>query len=247
MRMLKELLFPLFKIEATSPRIPYGHEHDVYLRVLRADTSYWRFQLLAWGVYAVAWLFGTIVPTIIVLLTVPAFLWLMVPIIIFVITKALFLLVISRIDYELRWYIITDSSITVRQGAWVVREITVSYQNVQNVKVTQGPVERLLGFANVLIETAGNAGSAQHGKNVNPNLPILRGIVNAQEVRDVILAKLRAFRNAGLGDPDDATLEHVAHQSSASVQHSKTTLLEEIATEATALRKAAEKAQTIQG
>ncbi|MBK9250230.1 MAG: PH domain-containing protein [Ignavibacteria bacterium] len=58
------------------------------------------------------------------------------------------MVVVTRISFDLRWYIITDTSITVRQGAWTVREITVSYQNIQNERIA-GLLERYFGFANL--------------------------------------------------------------------------------------------------
>ncbi len=227
---VKNLIFPLLKIESTTPKIPHGHEHDKFLQVLRADPAYWKFLLLGWCVYAVAWTSGIVIGEVAALLAAPVFGWVAIPLVILAFVKVVVMFVVTRIDYELRWYIITDTSITVRQGAWTIREITVSYQNIQNVSVSQGPLERYFGFANLQIDTAGSGGAHAHGKGENPNRAVLRGIINAPQIRDTILENLRTFRNSGLGDPDDVAV------------HAPTTvnprrgLLQEIAAEAKTLR-----------
>lgn len=127
---------------------------------------------------------------------------------------------LARLDYDMRYYIVTDRSLRIREGAWTIREVTLTYANVQHLEIQQGPIERLLGIANVFVRTAGGAGPAVpqgglvaallfSGKNP-PGEPgmamghvgILRGIDNAQEVRDRINALLKKYRDAGLGEPE---------------------------------------------
>jgi uncharacterized membrane protein YdbT with pleckstrin-like domain len=106
-----------------------------------------------------------------------------------------------RLDYEMRWYVITDRSLLIREGVWNVQDITLTFANAQNVRVTQGPVERWYGISNVEVETAGGGGSGEAGGAKHQAR--LRGLRNPQEVRGVILDMLRKQRTAGLGDPDD--------------------------------------------
>lgn len=200
---LKNIIFPLLKIESTQPTIPAGHEHDKHLQVIRADAKYWSYIILMLCLYAGGWIVGMCVFAISVLVAAPALIWLVIPVLIFALVKMLIVLTVHRIDYELRWYIITDTSITVREGAWTVQEITASYQNIQNVSVTQGPLERAFGFANVHIDTAGSGASQKKGEGISGHQAVLRGVGNAQHIRDTILENLRSYRNAGLGDPDD--------------------------------------------
>jgi membrane protein YdbS with pleckstrin-like domain len=232
---IKNLVFPLLKIESITPNIPNGHENDKFLRVLRADESYWHYLLLGWWVYAVFWVFGICVGIVTTFIVAPLFAWLVIPISFIGLAKSVVLFVVIRIDYELRWYIITDTSITVRQGAWTVREITVSYQNIQNVRVSQGPLERFFGFANLQIDTAGSAGIGAHGKGGSPNQAVLRGIRNATQIRDIILENLRTFRNSGLGDPDDLISNTIVDEDIARIE-----ILQQIADEVLRLRQAAE-------
>lgn len=110
-----------------------------------------------------------------------------------------------RLDYELRWYIVTDRSLRIRFGLWKVQELTMSYANLQQVVLSQGPLERLLHIANVRVQSAGGAHGSRdgedHGKGAHA--AVFEGVENAESIRDLILERLRTFRDAGLGDPDD--------------------------------------------
>lgn len=108
-----------------------------------------------------------------------------------------------RLDYDLRYYVITDKSLRIREGAWVVRELTLSYVNVQNVSIEQGPIERALGIANVIVDTAGGGSPSAKGELSEGHRGVLRGLTNAAEVRDLIRRRLlAAHQDAGLGDAD---------------------------------------------
>jgi membrane protein YdbS with pleckstrin-like domain len=111
-----------------------------------------------------------------------------------------------RLDYELRWYVVTDRSLRIRTGIWRVQELTMSFANLQQVVLSQGPVQRLLGIADVLVQSAGGGGSEHGHKKHEGSLHAgyFHGVDNAAEVRDLILARLRHFRETGLGDPDEA-------------------------------------------
>ncbi|MBK9250235.1 MAG: PH domain-containing protein [Ignavibacteria bacterium] len=204
------------------------------MQIVRADKSYLLYLQFWLWVYAAGLLPGIIVLSIVgVMAFSPIIELVLFPIIIILLANLLVMVLVTRISFDLRWYIITDTSITVRQGAWTIREITVSYQNIQNVSVSQGPLERYFGFANLQIDTAGSGGAHAHGKGENPNRAVLRGIINAPQIRDTILDNLRTFRNSGLGDPDDVA-EHAPMDVS-----SRLTILKEIAEETTALRQVA--------
>ncbi|HEY4300757.1 MAG TPA: PH domain-containing protein [Candidatus Didemnitutus sp.] len=110
-----------------------------------------------------------------------------------------------RLDYEMHWYIVTDRSLRLRTGVWKIQELTMSFANLQQVEVTQGPLQRLLGLADVRVQSAG--GSALPGR-VGPgqfslHTGFFHGVEHADEIRDLILERLRRFRDSGLGDPDD--------------------------------------------
>jgi Bacterial PH domain len=114
-----------------------------------------------------------------------------------------------RLDYEMRWYLVTDRSLRIRSGLWKVREMTMSFANLQQVMVSQGPLQRLLGIADVRVQSAGGGGGSsaahhgQHSQGDNMHTGVFHGVENAFEVRDLILDRLRHFRETGLGDPDE--------------------------------------------
>ena len=109
-----------------------------------------------------------------------------------------------RLEYELHWYIVTDRSLRIRTGLVRLQESTMSFANLQQVEVQQGPLQRLLGLADLRVQSAGG-GSSHPEKPGEDSLHtgIFHSVVNAQEIRDLILERLRKFRQAGLGDPDD--------------------------------------------
>ena len=114
---------------------------------------------------------------------------------------------VRRLDYEMRWYMVTDRSLRLRYGAWRVTESTMSFANIQQVAVSQGPLQRLLGLADVKVQSAGGGGgAAKEGKasdDDDMHLGLFRHVTNATEIRDLILDRLRHFRQTGLGDPDE--------------------------------------------
>ena len=46
-----------------------------------------------------------------------------------------------RLDYELRWYIVTDRSLRIREGVTSLRESTMTFANIQHIAVRQGPLQ----------------------------------------------------------------------------------------------------------
>jgi uncharacterized membrane protein YdbT with pleckstrin-like domain len=110
-----------------------------------------------------------------------------------------------RLDYELRWYMLSDRAIRIREGITTVREKTVALANVQNIALRQGPLQRFLGITDVEVKTAGGGSSDTDEKKGSHELHIayFRGVDNAAEIRDLLLEGVRMQRNTGLGDPDE--------------------------------------------
>jgi uncharacterized membrane protein YdbT with pleckstrin-like domain len=118
-----------------------------------------------------------------------------------------FALVEARLDWELRDYLVGDRSLRVREGALVQREITLSFVNVQNVELAQGPLERLFGFKSLRVSTAGGSGGGSDKDKAGDDAhqAVLVGLANADELRTLIIDTLRRERGGGLGDPEEAT------------------------------------------
>ena len=158
-----------------------------------------------------------------------------------VIVQRLFALALVRLDFEKRWYLVTNRSLRVREGVVRLREMTITFANIQNISVSQGPIQRLLGIADLRVDTAGG-GSQKKEKEGEENLHGVRfrGVNNAAEIRDVINQRLREMKDSGLGDRDDH-----APQSLPPLQPISASLvgpLRAVLQEATALREAAARA-----
>jgi membrane protein YdbS with pleckstrin-like domain len=108
-----------------------------------------------------------------------------------------------RLDYDMRYYVLTDRSVRIRRGALTIEESTYTFANVQNLTLHQGPLERWLGITHLQLDTAG--GGVQKGNDTGENLHHhgrLDGIdlQTAAELRDRILRLVRRYHDAGLGD-----------------------------------------------
>jgi uncharacterized membrane protein YdbT with pleckstrin-like domain len=111
------------------------------------------------------------------------------------------------LDYEMRWYVVTDRSLRIREGILKVREQTMTFSNIQNLSIEQGPLQRLLGIQDLRVRTAGGGESAEadhakHAPQESMHVGVFRGVEDASAIRDAILAHLRARRDAGLGEPE---------------------------------------------
>jgi membrane protein YdbS with pleckstrin-like domain len=117
-----------------------------------------------------------------------------------------FLLV--RLDYRYRWYMVTDTSLRIREGLLSIREQTMTFANIQNLSIQQGPLQRLFGISDLRVRTAGGGEPTGKGRELeesaNMHLGYFRGVSNAAEIRDLIARRMRLQRDAGLGDPEEA-------------------------------------------
>jgi len=64
--------------------------------------------------------------------------------------------------------------------------------------VRRGPVQYFFGISTIVVETAG-AADAGEGHTVG-NQAIIEGIDNPDEIRRLIMERVRASKSAGLGD-----------------------------------------------
>lgn len=203
--LIRKIVVPLLRVDEAQPHPPAGHLPHDRVQVIRAAPAYLNYRLALWGLYAAVWAAGVAVASVAILLTMPMGLLLVIPLAIFALFKATVLYVVTRLDYEMRWYVITERSLLIRQGVWFVREITLTFANAQNVRVTQGPLQRLFGISNIEIDTAGGGAARQEKKGLefDPHRAVLRGIDRPGDLRSQIVGLVKQQRSAGLGDPDD--------------------------------------------
>jgi membrane protein YdbS with pleckstrin-like domain len=147
-----------------------------------------------------------------------------------------------RLDFEMRWYKVTDCSLRIREGVLIVREQTMTFANVQNVSLHQGPLERIFGFSNLEVRSAGGGGHAaqspEHGgAGLDMHRAVFRGLEDAAEIRDLVMERVRQARDGGLGDPDDVAEPAPPGPAAAG---GRAAVLASLRDEAAALRRAAE-------
>jgi membrane protein YdbS with pleckstrin-like domain len=123
----------------------------------------------------------------------------------FLVVQALASLALLRLDFEQRWYLVSDRSLRIREGLLRLHEKTMTFANIQHVAIRQGPIQRLLGIADLEVRTAGGGGGngEEGAKHNDLHVAYFRGVANAAEIRDGIRERLRRHADAGLGDPDD--------------------------------------------
>ncbi len=203
---IKARLFSLIKAPTHPPEPPAGSQGSI--QTFRAAPNFLRIQLIVWGLGFAGAIIGELIFLGVELFVMRgdgdrrAELALAALLLVITVVGTIIKFFLIRIDYDMRYYVVTDRSLRIREGALLITESTYTFANIQNLKVTQGPLERLLGLSNLIVETAGGASSSgdTHRASHEGNL---KGITNAREVRDQMLVLLKKYRDAGLGDPED--------------------------------------------
>lgn len=218
--LLKGILLKVLKVPS-EPSPPRGDEDS--LQTFRAAPAYFRYKLLKWAIgllfsaALVVWISGMMIVMGVAALVEESLVGgLMIAggaVLLLGFGINLFFSYASvRLDYEMRWYMITDRSLRIREGVKHVREMTMTFANIQNISVNQGPIQRFFGIADLKVETAGGGGAVtpqggDAGADFGMHVGFFRGIDNAPEIRDLMLARLKRLRDSGLGTPDEAS-EH---------------------------------------
>lgn len=206
---MKELVLRLFRVPE-RPDPPPGAPGS--LRIFRAAKPYFKYQIFLWVLGQIGGLTGLLFG-VSILRNIPPdvpfrdlIFWLEILAIIGFIANIPFTLYLVRLDYEMRWYMVTDRSLRIREGILSVKEKTMTFANIQNLGIRQGPLQRFLGIQDLEVQTAGGGGS-QHSqqKQAGESMHIakFRGVDNAEEIRLLIREGMRKHRDTGLGDPDE--------------------------------------------
>jgi membrane protein YdbS with pleckstrin-like domain len=232
MHWLHKNILHLMKVPA-EPQPPDGSAGSA--RVFRSGRNYYRWRLALWFsanvgalILLAAVLFGLAQPIkagpprsqyiaeVLMVLLVTVFL-----------VSAFFTFLQQRMNYELRWYVVTDRCLRIRSGILNVHEITTTFANIQEVRLSSGPLQKLLGLADVEVHSAG--GGSRKGSS-DSHVARFEGVDNAPEIRDFILVRLRQYRDSGLGEKDQSRSLAFSDGSQAAAQT--------VLTEARALRAA---------
>ena len=154
-----------------APAPPEGAPGSLLL--FRAGRTYRRWRLLCWAGSQAALL----LPVLLLLRQPHPFLAGLISLLLVLYPlQALFTFFAQRLDYQLRWYIVTDRSLRIRAGLWSVVETTMTFANLQDLRITAG-------------------GSVSKEPGARPShLARFSNIDNAEALRDLLLERLKHYR-----------------------------------------------------
>ncbi len=124
------------------------------------------------------------------------------------------LAVVLYFRYHTMRYTFTDEGISMRWGILFRREIIISYARIQDIHLRANFVERWLGLARVLIQTASGSSGAEM---------TLEGLKEFEVVRDFLYQRMRGVKDpaspatdavpqSGADSELAAALREVAHE-----------------------------------
>ena len=154
---LWNILETWFKVPPEPPTLPAESPDDVksyrpapgYLRYLKF--MFWVFLVLIDATILFLWIVILVaVPWLGALLALPAAAVAILP--------DIAAYVAIHLRYDTTWYVIGRRSLRIRRGIWIINETTITFENVQNIHITQGPLQRYFGIADLIVETAGGGG-----------------------------------------------------------------------------------------
>ncbi len=188
-----------------EPDVPDGSPGST--QVFRAGANFIRFQLLIWFASHLSILVALLAVAVVLELRMFRFpVWAQRTIHAFegggfLLLAALWIFTYFqiRLNYEMRWYLVTDRSLRIRSGIVMVQEITMTFANIQEIRVSATPLQVFLGLADVEVHSAGGGGGGPHGTG-SSHIGRFQGVDNADAIRDIIVDRLRVYRDSGLGE-----------------------------------------------
>jgi membrane protein YdbS with pleckstrin-like domain len=193
------VLAKFFKVPWQAPTLlALGGDRIDSFRPSQGFLDYLKFQFwivlaLVDGALCVLWIVLLVSAPLVAILMVPVFL-------IVIVAPDILAYVALHLRYDTTWYVMSGRSIRIRRGIWIIRETTITFENIQNVELKQGPLQRYFGISNLIVQTAGGSGAQQQPGQTNPHIGLIEGIADAKRIRDVIMSRVRRSRRAGLGD-----------------------------------------------
>jgi membrane protein YdbS with pleckstrin-like domain len=196
---LWRVLVEFFHVPEKPPALPAGPGDPV--RVFHPSPGYLRYQkfrfwllltavdvpllgLWIWTLATIWWLGLLLAPVFLIAIVVPD----------------IVAYVAIHLRYDTLWYAMSDRSLRIRHGIWTIREMTITFENVQNISLRQGPLERCFGIARVIVQTAGGGGGEGGGGESGGHRGLIEGVDNAPEIRELIMDRVRGSGPGGPGD-----------------------------------------------
>jgi len=193
------ILTSYFKLPKGPPNLPSVEGEQVqYLRPSEAWLRYrkfhfWVLLFLVDISLTVAWIVIFVVSPLAGILITPLALAI-------IVLPDILAYIAIHLNYDTTWYVLTDRSMRLRRGVWNMHETTITFENIQNIHVQQGPLQRWFGFSNLMVQTAGGGGGEGHASHAGAHVGFLEGLENASEIREQILARSGRSAGAGLGE-----------------------------------------------
>lgn len=215
---LRDRVFRWLRVDA-QPHLPPGSEAGC--EVFRAGLAFLRYRQLVWLLQQLGTLAGLVAVMLllqgITSMAVPpklqklasAFtpgLWLGLEAVGFAafLVQLPFSWLAIRWDWDCRWYLLSGRCLRVQEGILAFREQTFTLANIQDVSVRQNPLQRLFGLWDVEVRTAGGGeaspGEELEGHRASLHTARLQGVEQGARIRDRLLERMAAARDAGLGE-----------------------------------------------
>lgn len=103
--------------------------------------------------------------------------------------------------YHTMRYRFTDEGVSMSWGILFRREVIIQYARIQDIHLRSNFVERWLGLAKVLVQTASGNASAEM---------TLEGLQEYEAVRDFLYSKMRGVRNPARGPAAPLAIRNTA-------------------------------------
>jgi membrane protein YdbS with pleckstrin-like domain len=192
-----------FRVPAEPPTLPAVAEERI--QAYRPAPGFLRYMKFQFWVLLTVIDVGLGIGWLVLLIAVPVAGMVIAPLALAVIILPDILAYVAiHLRYDTTWYVFSDRSLRIRRGIWIIHETTITFENIQQVTVDQGPLQRWFGIANVVVKTAGGGSGAGQGHEaaalMSGHHGLIEGIDNAAEIRDLIMNRLRQSQSAGLGD-----------------------------------------------
>jgi membrane protein YdbS with pleckstrin-like domain len=179
-----------FRVPRTPPTLPATPGRPV--ESFRPSEAFLRYLKLKF------WLVLTLVDGVLVILWITLAVhraWIgaavALPVLVLVVLPDVLAYVAIHLRYDTTWYVLSDRSLRIRRGVMVVVETTITFENVQNVKLKQGPLQRRYGIASLIVETAGGGAESDSEPGQTSHVGLLEGLDDAARIRDLILDRVQ--------------------------------------------------------
>lgn len=220
----KDVVLRLARVPA-EPHLPEGARDSI--RVFNAGRNYFVWRLIVWGIVnavvalVLLVLFGFSIGITKLPPLVRTIWWTLEGVAVVALVASIpITYFLQRLNFEMRWYIVTDRSLRIRSGVVWLQEMTMTFANIQSIRVNANPIERFLGLANVEVQSAGGGSSKhEHSTSASGHVAKFAGVDDAAVIRDLLVDRLRVYRDSGLGEKPVEAREPIALSAAREVLH----------------------------